>query len=173
MHLRSPLASTGFKRLPASALDRSLLTTLSNSSIKRITPASGSVGPIGALLIGAASGVICYWAATSIKAKFGYDDSLDVFGVHGIGGIVGALLTGCLVVDATHGGESFTIYNADGDNQLWIQAKSVLFTIVWSGIISVIALKIAGAIVGGIRSDEDSEETGLDLTDHGESGYSS
>jgi Amt family ammonium transporter len=149
------------------------LATGAVAGLVAITPASGSVGPMGALLIGAASGAICYWAATSIKAKFGYDDSLDVFGVHGIGGIVGALLTGCLVVDATHGGESFTIYNADGDNQLWIQAKSVLFTIVWSGIISVIALKIAGAIVGGIRSDEDSEETGLDLTDHGESGYSS
>jgi len=63
--------------------------------------------------------------------------------------------------------------NPDGDNQLWIQAKSVLFTIAWSGVVSFIALKIAGAVVGGIRSDEDSEETGLDLTDHGETGYSS
>ena len=144
------------------------LATGAVAGLVAITPASGSVGPMGAILIGAASAVICYWAATSIKAKFGYDDSLDVFGVHGVGGIVGALLTGCLIVDATHGGESFVI----GD-QLWIQAKSVLFTIAWSGVVSFIALKIAGAVVGGIRSDEDSEETGLDLTDHGETGYSS
>jgi len=144
------------------------LATGAVAGLVAITPASGSVGPMGALLIGASAGVVCYWAATSIKAKFGYDDSLDVFGVHGVGGIVGALLTGCLVVDATHGGESFVI----GD-QLWIQAKGVLFTIAWSGVVSFIALKIAGAVVGGIRSDEDSEETGLDLTDHGEAGYSS
>jgi Amt family ammonium transporter len=144
------------------------LATGAVAGLVAITPASGSVGPMGAILIGAASAVICYWAATSIKAKFGYDDSLDVFGVHGVGGIVGALLTGCLVVDATHGGESFVI----GD-QLWIQGKSVLFTIAWSGVVSFIALKIAGAVAGGIRSDEDSEETGLDLTEHGETGYSS
>ena len=144
------------------------LATGAVAGLVAITPASGSVGPMGAMLIGAASATICYWAATSIKAKFGYDDSLDVFGVHGVGGIVGALLTGCLVVDATHGGESFVI----GD-QLWIQAKSVLFTIAWSGVVSFIALKIAGAVAGGIRSDEDSEETGLDLTEHGETGYSS
>ena len=81
---------------------------------------------------------------------------------------MGALLTGCLVGNATHGGESFVI-----GEQLWIQAKSVLVTIVWSGVVSVVALKIAGAIVGGIRSDEDSEQTGLDLADHGEAGYSS
>jgi Amt family ammonium transporter len=144
------------------------LATGAVAGLVAITPASGSVGPMGAMLIGAASATICYWAATSIKAKFGYDDSLDVFGVHGVGGIVGALLTGCLVVDAAHGGESFVI----GD-QLWIQAKSVLVTIAWSGVVSFIALKIAGLVAGGIRSDEDSEETGLDLTDHGETGYSS
>jgi Amt family ammonium transporter len=151
------------------------LATGAVAGLVAITPASGSVGPMGALLIGAAAAVFCYWAATSLKAKFGYDDSLDVFGVHGVGGIVGALLTGCLVVDAAHGGESFSIMNLNenGDYQLWIQAKGVLVTIAWSGVVSYIALKIAGAVVGGIRSDEDSEETGLDLTDHGESGYSS
>ncbi|MFP6894104.1 MAG: ammonium transporter, partial [Opitutales bacterium] len=151
------------------------LATGAVAGLVAITPASGSVGPMGALLIGAAAAVICYWAATSIKAKFGYDDSLDVFGVHGVGGIVGALLTGCLVVDATHGGERFSIMNLheNGDYQLWIQAKCVLVTIAWSGVVSFIALKIAGAVVGGIRSDEDSEETGLDLTEHGETGYSS
>ena len=152
------------------------LATGAVAGLVAITPASGSVGPMGAMLIGASAATICYWAATSIKAKFGYDDSLDVFGVHGVGGIVGALLTGCLVVDAVHGGESFSIMNLNnenGDYQLWIQAKGVLVTVAWSGVVSYIALKVAGAVVGGIRSDEDSEETGLDLTDHGESGYSS
>ncbi|MBU63579.1 MAG: ammonia channel protein [Opitutae bacterium] len=149
------------------------LATGAVAGLVAITPASGSVGPMGALLIGTASAVICYWAATSLKSKFGYDDSLDVFGVHGVGGIVGALLTGCLWVNGTHGGESFSMLNPDGGNQLWIQAKGVLFTVVWSGVVSYITLKIVGAVVGGIRSDEDSEETGLDLTDHGESGYSS
>ena len=88
--------------------------------------------------------------------------------MHGIGGIVGALLTGCLVIDATHGGESFVV-----GEQLWTQAKAVLVTIAWSGVVAFVALKIAGAITNGIRSDEDSEQTGLDLSDHGEAGYSS
>ena len=132
-----------------------------------ITPASGSVGPMGAILIGAAAAVICYWASTSIKAKYGYDDSLDVFGVHGVGGIVGALLTGCLAIGA-NGVESFEI-----GGQLWIQCQGVLVTIAWSAVVAWIALKIAGMLAGGIRSDEDDEQQGLDLSDHGEAGYSS
>ena len=132
-----------------------------------ITQASGSVGPMGAVLIGLASGVICYWAATSLKRAMGYDDSFDVFGVHGVGGIVGALLTGCLAIDAASGNESFAV-----GNQLWIQAKSVIVTIVWSGVVAYIALKIAGALCDGIRSDEGDETDGLDVKDHGEEGYS-
>jgi ammonium transporter, Amt family len=134
-----------------------------------ITPASGTAGPLGALVIGVAAGAICYWAATSMKSKFGYDDSLDVFGVHGVGGIVGAILTGWCAHESMGGSEgSFAI-----GTQVWIQAKSVLLTIAWSGVAAWIALKIAGALAGGIRSDENSEETGLDLSDHGETGYSS
>jgi Amt family ammonium transporter len=137
-----------------------------------ITPASGSVGPLGSIVIGIAAGLACYWAATSLKKKLGYDDSFDVFGVHGIGGIVGALLAGCLAI-ATVGpenlggvGESFSL---DG---LWTQAKAVLFTIFWSGVVAFIGIKIAGALCGGIRVDEETEMEGLDVKDHGEDGYS-
>ena len=129
-----------------------------------ITPASGSVGPVGALVIGFASGFCCFFAATSLKRMLGYDDSLDVFGVHGIGGIVGAVLTGCLFI-AEGGVESFSI----GAKTL-IQIKSVIVTIIWSGLVSIVALFIIGKIVGLRVGDED-EETGLDLTTHGEAGY--
>jgi Amt family ammonium transporter len=132
-----------------------------------ITPASGSVGPMGSILIGAASGIVCYWASTSLKKALGYDDSFDVFGVHGVGGIVGALLTGCLFIEGDAGTESFKV-----GGQLWIQAKSVIVTIVWSGVAAYVSLLIAGALCGGIRSSEDDETEGLDVTDHGEGGYS-
>ena len=132
-----------------------------------ITPASGSVGPMGALLIGLAAGVVCYFCATSLKKALGYDDSLDVFGVHGIGGIVGALLTGCLAIDATSGAESF------GLGGLWVQIKAVVVTIIWSGVVSVIAFKVADLVTGGARVGEDEEDQGLDLNSHGESGYGS
>ncbi len=131
-----------------------------------ITPASGSVGPVGALVIGLASGVVCYFCATSLKKALGYDDSLDVFGVHGIGGIVGALLTGCFFWEGDT--ETFKI-----GVQLWVQLKSVLLTIVWSGVVSVIAFKVAGLLTGGARVADDEEDQGLDLNSHGESGYSS
>ncbi len=132
-----------------------------------ITPASGSVGPMGALLIGLAAGVVCYFCATSLKKALGYDDSLDVFGVHGIGGIVGALLTGCLAIDATSGAESF------GLGGLWVQIKAVVVTIIWSGVVSVIAFKVADLVTGGARVGEDEEDQGLDLNSHGEAGYGS
>jgi Amt family ammonium transporter len=137
-----------------------------------ITPACGSVGPMGAIVIGIATALVCYWAATALKKKLGYDDSFDVFGVHGVGGIVGALLTGCLAVNAIGAenlggvGESFSF------GGLWTQAKAVIFTIFWSAVVAFISLKIAGALCGGIRSDEDTETEGLDVKDHGEEGYS-
>ena len=131
-----------------------------------ITPASGSVGPIGALVIGLASGVVCYFCSTSLKKALGYDDSLDVFGVHGIGGIVGALLTGCFFWEGN--AETFKV-----GGQLWVQLKSVLLTIVWSGVVSFAAFKVAGLLTGGCRVGEDDEDQGLDLNSHGESGYSS
>lgn len=140
-----------------------------------ITPASGSVGPVGALVIGIAAGVICYFCATSLKKALSYDDSLDVFGVHGIGGIVGALLTGMFAwgtVEAADGTEipveTFTI-----GIQVWIQLKAILVTVIWSGVVSFIAYKIAGLLTGGCRVSEEEEDQGLDLNSHGESGYSS
>ncbi len=132
-----------------------------------ITPASGSVGPMGALVIGVVSGVVCFWGATSLKQKLGYDDSLDAFGVHGIGGIVGALLTGVFAANVLGG-------VADPDiqilPQLWKQFLSVVITIVWSGVLSFIILKILDAIIG-LRVEGDEEREGLDLVLHDERGY--
>ena len=133
-----------------------------------ITPASGSVGPIGALAIGLVSGVVCFWGATSLKAKLGYDDSLDAFGVHGIGGIVGALLTGIFVAKSLGGNglaEGMTIVT-----QVWAQLLSIIITVAWSGILSFIILKIVDATVG-LRVEEDDERMGLDLSQHNERGY--
>ena len=128
-----------------------------------ITPASGSVGPMGAIAIGVAAGAVCYWASTTLKKALGYDDSFDVFGVHGVGGIVGALLTGVFAISA--GGSEMI------KNQLGGQVVSVIVTIVWSGVVAFIAIKIADVLCGGIRSNEDDEIEGLDLADHGEDGY--
>ncbi len=133
-----------------------------------ITPASGSVGPMGALVIGIVSGVVCFWGATSLKTQLGYDDSLDAFGVHGIGGIVGALLTGVFVADGLGG-----VGLADGmtiGTQVWAQLLSIIVTIVWSGVLSFIILKIVDATVG-LRVEEDEERQGLDLSQHNERGY--
>ena len=130
-----------------------------------ITPASGHVGPMGALAIGFASGAVCFWGATSLKSKLGYDDSLDAFGVHGIGGIVGALLTGVFASTALGGSEEIMI-----GSQVWAQFLSIVITIVWSGVLSFIILKIVDAIVG-LRVEEDDERMGLDLSQHNERGY--
>ena len=133
-----------------------------------ITPASGSVGPIGALAIGIVSGVVCFWGATTLKSQLGYDDSLDAFGVHGIGGIVGALMTGIFVAEGLGGvglSEGMTI-----GKQVWAQLLSVIVTIVWSGVLSFIILKIVDATVG-LRVEEDEERQGLDLSQHNERGY--
>ena len=131
-----------------------------------ITPASGTVGPIGALVIGFASGAVCFWGATSLKTKLGYDDSLDAFGVHGIGGIVGALLTGVFTATVL-GGSGMDVSIG---MQVWKQFLSIVITIVWSGVISFIILKIVDAIVG-LRVEEDDERMGLDLSQHNERGY--
>ena len=131
-----------------------------------ITPASGTVGPMGALVIGFASGAICFWGATSLKSKLGYDDSLDAFGVHGIGGIVGALLTGVFTASALGGAGMDVSIGV----QVWKQFLSIVITIVWSGLLSFIILKIVDAIVG-LRVEEDDERMGLDLSQHNERGY--
>jgi len=131
-----------------------------------ITPAAGTVGPMGALIIGLVSGVVCFFCATSLKRKLGYDDSLDAFGVHGVGGIVGALLTGVFAAPMLGGfGEVENI-----GLQLWIQFKGVLFTVVYTGIVTYLILK-AIDLVMGLRVNEEQETIGLDLSLHNERGY--
>ncbi len=132
-----------------------------------ITPASGTAGPLGALLIGFAAGALCYYFSTSVKRKFGYDDSLDVFGVHGIGGIVGAILTG-LCAASFMGGSGLDI---SVGSQLFIQFKGVVVTILWSGVVSVVVLKAIDKIIG-LRVTDEVEVSGLDLALHDEQGYS-
>jgi Amt family ammonium transporter len=131
-----------------------------------ITPASGSVGPMGAIVIGAASGVICYLASTKLKNALGYDDSLDVFGVHAVGGIVGALLTGVFSA-AAFGGSG--IEGSIG-GQVWAQTIGVVVTIVYTGVVSLVILKVLDAVIG-LRVTEEDESEGLDLALHQERGY--
>jgi ammonium transporter, Amt family len=133
-----------------------------------ITPASGSVGPIGGLVIGAASSLVCYYFATKVKHAFGYDDSLDVFGVHGIGGIVGALLAGVFVASEFGGAgleSEMTIAS-----QVWAQAKSILVTAVWSAVVSALAFVIVDKLVG-MRVPVEIERGGLDIAEHHEQAY--
>jgi Amt family ammonium transporter len=137
-----------------------------------ITPACGSVGPMGAMVIGLASGYICFKAASTLKRKLGYDDSLDVFGVHAVGGIVGALLTG--VFSATTLGVFSGQGLADGvtgiGGQVFNQSVGIIVTIVYSGALSFIILKVIDAVIG-LRVSEDEESEGLDLASHDERGY--
>jgi Amt family ammonium transporter len=134
-----------------------------------ITPASGSVGPMGAIAIGIAAGVLCFWGATSLKKKCGYDDSLDAFGVHGIGGITGALLTG-VFSDPGLGGQGLGSGVAGIGQQFGVQLISVVTTLVYSGVVSWILLKVVDGLVG-LRVSEDEEVRGLDVSLHNEQGY--
>jgi len=144
-----------------------------------ITPAAGNVGIGGGLVIGLVAGFACLWGVNGLKKLLGADDSLDVFGVHGVGGILGALLTGVFNSPAL-GGPSFvgdwvtaTAVTPDAytiAGQLWIQAKAVLITIVWSGVVSFIAYKVVDLTIG-LRVSEEDEREGLDITSHGETAY--
>ncbi|MDG5496733.1 ammonium transporter [Niveispirillum sp. BGYR6] len=132
-----------------------------------ITPAAGFVGVDGALAIGLASGVICYFASTTIKHALKYDDSLDVWGVHGVGGIVGAVLTGVFAKSAIGGAAAAGALEGN-IGQVWTQIYSVLITLVWSGVVSAIILYAIKFTIG-LRVDEDAERDGLDIALHGES----
>ena len=144
-----------------------------------ITPACGFVGPMGALVIGLAAGLVCLWGVNGLKRLIGADDSLDVFGVHGVGGILGALLTGVFAAPAL-GGQGIYDYVANKAGlisidysilgQLKIQATGVVTTIIWSGVVSFIAYKIVDMTIG-LRVAEDEEREGLDISSHGESAY--
>jgi Amt family ammonium transporter len=141
-----------------------------------VTPAAGFVGPMGAIIIGLLAGVVCLWGVTGLKRMLGADDSLDVFGVHGLGGILGAILTGVFAAPSL-GGTGIYDYVANKfstdysiGTQVWIQTQGVIYTIILSAVVSVIALLIVKAVVG-LRVPEDEEREGLDVTAHGEKAY--
>ena len=140
------------------------------AGLATVTPASGFIGVPGGIILGLAGGYICYVAVDLIRGKLGIDDSLDVFAVHGVGGVLGSLLVAVLATDAFSGmglAEGMTV-----GSQLFVQAKSILITVVWTAVASFIILKIA-AVSGGLRVNDDSELEGLDLSQHGERGYHS
>lgn len=144
-----------------------------------ITPAAGNVGIGGALIIGAVGGFACLWGVNGLKKMLGADDSLDVFAVHGVGGIVGALLTGVFNSPSLGGpslvGDWVTVSMVTADaysiaSQVWIQAKGVLITIVWSAVVAFVAFKLVDLVIG-LRVTEEEEREGLDITSHGETAY--
>ena len=133
-----------------------------------ITPASGFVLPGSSLIIGLVAGVVCFWSATSLKSMLGYDDSLDAFGVHGVGGIVGALLTGIFAYGPFTATKDAPLgVSIGGLAQFEAQVVAVLVTVVWSGVLTYIILKIVDAVVG-LRVTEEEEREGLDVVLHGE-----
>jgi ammonium transporter, Amt family len=135
-----------------------------------VTPAAGLIGPIGAIALGAIASVVCYWFVAVVKIKLGYDDSADVFGIHGIGGIVGAIGTGVLASSSLGGigyGEGVTM-----GAQVYSQIVAVLITIVWCGVVSAILYKLVDIVIG-LRPTAEAEQQGLDLTSHGEVAYHS
>jgi Amt family ammonium transporter len=134
-----------------------------------VTPACGTVGPVGAMILGAIAALLAYVFVTVVKIRAGYDDSLDVFGIHGVGGIVGAVLTGVFSAASLGGirGEGYSIFG-----QTMIQIQSVVITVVWSAVVAFVAFKIADMIVG-LRVSADAEREGLDQTSHGEAAYHS
>jgi len=136
-----------------------------------ITPACGTVGPMGSLVIGALASVACVWGVTGLKRLLRADDALDVFGVHGIGGILGALLTGVFSAPAL-GGTGFGSGNSSIAQQLGVQALGVGITLVWSGVVSVIVYLVVKTVFG-LRVSAEAEREGLDITSHGESAYES
>jgi len=141
-----------------------------------ITPAAGNVGVAGAFVIGTAAGLVCLWGVSGLKKLLGADDSLDVFGVHAVGGILGALLTGVFcapslggpgfVTDWVKGTQGFTSIG----EQLWVQTQAVGLTILWSGIVALVAFKLVDLIIG-LRVAEEDEREGLDTASHGEAAY--
>ena len=132
-----------------------------------ITPACGTIGPMGAIVLGLISGVVCLWAVHGLKKMMGVDDSLDVFGIHGIAGIIGAILVGVFTAPSLGGtgAEDFSIAS-----QVLIQSKGVVITILWSGIVSVVMFKLVDIVIG-LRVPEEEERIGLDVTSHGERAY--
>ena len=139
--------------------------TAAVAGLVAITPACASVGPGGSILVGAGAGILCYLAVTLLKPAIGYDDSLDVFGVHGVGGAWGALASGLFIAD-------FAATEAGWGGQVWIQFQSIIFTAVFAIVLTLIILVVLRLLFGDLRVDEEGESTGLDLTEHSETAYS-
>ncbi len=135
-----------------------------------VTPAAGFVGPMGSIIIGLIAGLVCLWGVSGLKKMLGADDAFDVFGVHGVGGIVGAILTGVFAAQSLGGTGGLTPDTFAMGAQVWIQIKSVIFTIVWSGVVSFIAYKLVDLTLG-LRVSEEDERQGLDISSHGETAY--
>jgi len=143
-----------------------------------ITPAAGFVGVCGAVVMGLLAGLLCLWGVTGLKKLLGSDDALDVFGVHGVGGILGAILTGVFAAPSL-GGTGIYDYVANAvapdysiGGQVWIQFQGVLTTVILSGVVSFIAYKLVDIVIG-LRVTEEEEREGLDISSHGESAYHS
>ncbi|MFM7533248.1 MAG: ammonium transporter [Rubrivivax sp.] len=141
-----------------------------------ITPAAGFVGPMGAIVIGLIAGLLCLWGVSGLKRMLGADDSLDVFGVHGVGGILGALLTGVFAAPSL-GGTGICDYVANTCGQwggigaqVWVQAQGIIYTVILSGVVAFVAFKIVDLTIG-LRVAEDEEREGLDISSHGETAY--
>jgi len=147
----------------------SLLGMLSGivAGLVAVTPAAGLVGPMGAIVLGAIAGVVCFFFCTTVKNALGYDDSLDVFGVHGVGGIIGSIGTGIFVAPAL-GGVGVADYAMGA--QVWKQFVAVVIAVAWSGIGSFVLFKIIDAVIG-LRVTSDQEREGLDIAEHGERAY--
>ena len=135
-----------------------------------VTPAAGFVGPMGSIVIGGLAGLVCLWGVSGLKRLLNVDDAFDVFGVHGLGGILGAILTGVFAAQSLGGTGGLTPDSFSMGAQVWIQTKSVLFTVVWSGVVSFIAYKIVDLLIG-LRVSEEEERQGLDISSHGETAY--
>lgn len=135
-----------------------------------VTPACGFIGPMGSIVLGLISGVVCLWGVTGLKRMLRVDDSFDVFGVHGLGGILGAILTGVFTAPSLGGTGGFDPATFAMGHQVFVQVKSVVITMIWSGVVSFIAYKIIDLTMG-LRVAEDDEREGLDKSTHGESAY--
>ena len=139
------------------------------AGLAAVTPASGFIGPAGALILGAAAGALCFFATELVKQRWNIDDSLDVFAVHGVGGMLGTLLVSVLAVGALGGrglADGMTIFQ-----QLGAQAIGLVATVLWAALATLVIVKITAALTGGLRVDEEDELVGLDLATHGERGY--
>ena len=136
---------------------------------RRPTPASGFIGPVGALIIGGTAGIVCQYAVNAIKQRFHIDDSLDVFAVHGVGGILGTLYTALLALDA-FGGRGYVKEGMTFGSQLGVQALGIAATVAWTLVATFVIVKVTAALVG-LRVSKDDEIEGLDLSAHGERAY--